>query len=1368
MSWPHRVLAVVVPGALGLSLLATPAFAQDDMPAECLIDAGDAAVVEGDLEAVEQAVACGREVEVADLRDEFGTVTALPSGELRAQSGVEPVRAVDESGEWVPIDTTLEIGSDGSVRPVNITEDVAFSAGGTAPLATVDYGTEGSFALAWPEALPAPVLEGSQAVYHEVHAGVDLVVEANAQGFRYDLVVADAEAAANPELEAIAFDIAATGVEVAASDTGAIEVSVAGQTEMASDQALMWETSAISDGTETVPPLHAMTDTPEAADQDVAPVAVALESEDLVLRPDLELLRGEDTRYPVVIDPQWDGGIQGNVWGLVNTKYPNSAFYRGKNSSGDYFMSNTGTYGNAGAGQTCDDWSGLTCTSSEYRMRSFFRMDTDTVTQNDYRIPNRAVFRIEQTHSASCSNGTAKIWLAGGYNSNDTWDTQPSWNESVTTSSANNGAQCGGSAYVSFNVTSMVQKAKDNEWSNLTLGLRAADESPSPDLEQWNRFDSGTAVLEITYDVRPYSVKYAKTNGINCTSVAADAPWITDRTPELSAQYGSQDSKIKYEVRVRSSAPVDQIIYEYTSGPLTADTRYAKTVPSAEALGDGLYHWHARSISTSNSAITSNWTTACRIKVDGTKPSTPTVTPGTEAPYAVGDTVEFALASTDPTVNSTSSGVVRFEYSWNTNTYDEPLLTSTGTATLTRANVTAGRHVLYVRAVDAAGNTSSAKTYTFFAGNDIPATPMATWRFEGDTIDDTGQGHDLALADGSAVTYTTDRDGRADSALALDGSTCLATGGSVIRTDAAYSLTAWIRLDAVDDYRKAIMQVGDSHSAFQIQHSATDDLWYFSVLDADYNWYSLGAAPTAGLGEWEHIGATYDPDAGLTRLYLGGNLVGEKAIDFVPWDAERNFGLGCLVTASGSTGHHVTGAIDQVGVWQGLLSQTQIQAAMADLPSASVQADWTFRNDGTDGTAYHRDLNTDGVTVGSDPYHRPSGAVELDGTTCLEYPEPIVATDRSFTVAAWVHANQLNSGGAIVSTIGPSFDSGFELAVWDSGTEGQVLRLDYMTGNRSGTGGEIADVPRDEWFHVALIVDVPAGQVRTYINGEIVDTWSPSTFPMLDSPGSVHVGCSYYPLDTGPATPYFHLTGSLHGVSLWRGAVDEGQIAGLMGNEPAEMAAWWALDTDGSDWSGNNNALTMVDIYSWSKGWEGTPMGAFDVTPTDGGFAHTADSVIATDESFSIAAWVRADDLAADRVAFSITGDERSVITLQYSVVDNHWAFAAPPSSSNPNWQTAASTTEPVASEWTLLIGVFDLAKGELRLYVNGVLAGTTSEVVLPTTTGDVVIGAEGNADGTIRKGWHGAVDDVLVWQGAVSDTTIKNMYNPSLVANLS
>lgn len=130
-----RLLVSGLAGLLSSSLLiVTPVYGQEggvgDEELECTLSGSGPDEVDGENQAREEAEACGVEVEVLDERTEFGEVYALPDGSMRASSGVEPVRAVDDSGEWAPIDTTLEYVAGGTVRPVNVAVELEFSGGG--------------------------------------------------------------------------------------------------------------------------------------------------------------------------------------------------------------------------------------------------------------------------------------------------------------------------------------------------------------------------------------------------------------------------------------------------------------------------------------------------------------------------------------------------------------------------------------------------------------------------------------------------------------------------------------------------------------------------------------------------------------------------------------------------------------------------------------------------------------------------------------------------------------------------------------------------------------------------------------------------------------------------------------------------------------------------------------------------------------------------------------------------------------------------------------------------------------------------------------------------------------------------------------
>src|SRR5205814_4927310 len=88
--------------------------------------------------------------------------------------------------------------------------------------------------------------------------------------------------------------------------------------------------------------------------------------------PDKAFLTDPATRYPVYIDPMFTGGKASGAWAVVASRsdLANSTFWK------TTFMSNSGTYGDAGSGLTCDNFTGNTCNSTPYKVRSLSRLET--------------------------------------------------------------------------------------------------------------------------------------------------------------------------------------------------------------------------------------------------------------------------------------------------------------------------------------------------------------------------------------------------------------------------------------------------------------------------------------------------------------------------------------------------------------------------------------------------------------------------------------------------------------------------------------------------------------------------------------------------------------------------------------------------------------------------------------------------------------------------------------------------------------------------------------------------------------------------------------------------------------------------------
>ena len=88
------------------------------------------------------------------------------------------------------------------------------------------------------------------------------------------------------------------------------------------------------------------------------------------------------------------------------------------------------------------------------------------------------------------------------------------------------------------------------------------------------------------------------------------------------------------------------------------------------------------------------------------------------------------------------------------------------------------------------------------------------------------------------------------------------------------------------------------------------------------------------------------------------------------------------------------------------------------------------------------------------------------------------------------------------------------------------------------------------------------------------------------------------------------------------------------------------------------------------------------------------------------------------------------------------------------------STTTAAVDTWTQLTGVYDQSAGRLKLYVNGALQG---DVAVPTNwdgaLGNLRVGTA-KWNGGDSDTWAGGIDDVQVYQKALSAAEVTSVYN--------
>ncbi|MEV7968748.1 LamG-like jellyroll fold domain-containing protein [Sphaerisporangium sp. NPDC088356] len=1100
--------------------------------------------------AARQARTSGHRVEVLSLRTETRQVFANPDGGFTSEMAALPERVRRGTG-WADVDTTLAFAPDGTVRPVATPLDLAFSGGGTAPLATI--GQDGrSVAMTWPGTLPKPVLDKDTATYGSVLPGVDLKVTASVLGYSEVLVVKTREAAANPALAKIRFGTRGTGVSVRRTETGGLSaVTDGGATVFHSPAPRMWDSS----GTLLARPLAAQ----PKVDGRQAVMGVEATPGEVVLTPDAGLLTGSGTTYPVYIDPQWSGSKQ--AWTYVDRAFASQEYW---NSS---HMPEAGNYG-----------SGI--------KRSFFRMDSDNV--NGKHIL-KATFRITQVKSWGCTSSpqNVELWLTGGISGSTNWSHQPSWIDHLDSvaSDAGYSSSCPDKG-IEFDVTGAIVKAAKGGWSNTTFGLKDYDDTGSSTWG-WKGFSSAPKLV-VDYNTPP-----SAPSGVG---TYPGTPCVTG-TGRPSVNAGDAQSPLQLKAKIydpdkaNDGVRAEFVMNHYNTAtgawedvtstlPGGGKTAYKYTTTATDHsitlsnLVDGQsYSYKVKAYDGTDSSAWSKW---CEFTVDTVDPATLPKVASTDYPAGTPDDWQGGVGRAGTFTFAPGDGetdVTAFRFA-----LEDPALATPATQVTIPAGQTAAvlpiapRHdwlnTLYVFAVDKAGNVGKTPAvYSFYVK--AGADPVGQWRLDetaGTTAaDSAATPHPVTLAGGTGWTG-----GRVGGAVRVDGTSGYgSTAGPVVHTDRGLTVSAWARLSDGSKNATVVSQSGTHGSGFSLYYSSSYKRWIFNKYDADTDSDTIIRAlgdSEPQLNVWTHLTGVYDAPGKQLRLYVNGRLQSAPAAyPYTPWDATGPLQLGRVKWHSAFY-ENFAGDLDDVKVWDRILSDDPRTvndpalgneiAAMAKQPPAELGLWKLDEGTGTtaaDSSGYGRTATLNGGAGWSDDGFDGAGVLSLNGTTAYASTAAApVRTDHSYAVAARVRLagddtcalparvmTILGQDGTRNSGFYLSYriytENGVKVSRWGFSTASDDTDSETMTVAKSADPIDCSAI--NTWTHVAGVYDEVARQIRLYVNGQLADQ-RPSTG--WHASGGLEIGRVKY---KGAFTDYF--AGDVDDVRTYAGALTDRQVVNL-------------------------------------------------------------------------------------------------------------------------------------------------------------------------------------------------------------------------------
>lgn len=1095
-----------------------------------LADDGVAAVAADSTPESESSVLAsetGERVAVDASTTESSQVFANPDGTFTQEMNAAPVRARKDDGTWASIDTTLVREADGSVRAKNTTADLVFSGGGSGDgLVTLeDEGRE--LQLGWPTALPEPRLDGDTATYPGVLPDVDLKLTALSSGYTSVLVVKTAEAAQNPALATIRMTLSAGGLDIApTADGGFVARDGDGTPVFDSPAGRMWDSAGDTPDTGTsttgVTTQLARTassaeaeDVPEAdplpaAGGELAPsegpgsgdaaaeLPLKVTGTTLEITPDPALLRGEDTVFPLYIDPPTKGIALGDWTALASngTKYWEFD-------------------GDKGVGR-CSNYAGYLCANTPYTQRMYFEYPLSSI--HGKKVLD-ATMEVYQLWTFTCDPHWYDLsHVNKGISSSTTWSTRPTADDLMGDRNVayGRGTLCSPSQpanWVRFsdnvgeetneNLTTTLASHAANKSAQITFSLTAHDES---DAAAWARFrnDAKLSVTYVSYPDKPtsYGVRQG-TTGRACN--ASTLPFATsDTSPKMLATVQSADgsnsqlramfevwkadgsSRAWYAASPDGAWVADNASRDASTSTLPAQTDYRMRVKTQA------YYMTDRGAS---GVLDSSWSSWCYFRVDTDSPPPPVVSsadgvyePAETAPAAGGvgtpGRFTFTPADTNTTTAGIQSDVVSFRWKLNSGALSPPITVAKGTATTqTITPNQAGENTIQVFAYDAASHSSLTGYYSFLVKG--AEQPSGIWHLD-NALTDSTTATQHPLTSSGATWDTLARNG--SGAAKLNGTSAyLSTSGAVLDTTKSFTVSAWARLAKKDVNYTVLSQAGTNASGFQLYYSTAYNAWIFNRHETDVTSpaivRSIGTKPPV-LNAWTHLAGVYDAAAQTLQLYVNGVPQGAPVpFTVTPWKASGGLQVGRLWHAAAGK-ENFAGTIDEVQVWSRALADTEVahEAWLEDedlsdgtagdpVPALVAKWDATDMANATgttvkDTSGFGRNLTLNGAALTQFTTGDPdigeevttTQAMTLNGTSAYATATgPVVDDSGSFTATAWVTLDPAKladtSKSYAVQVFGQSGASQSAWGVWYEQPAGSTQgRWTFGRPDKDGTG----------------------------------------------------------------------------------------------------------------------------------------------------------------------------------------------------------------------------------------------------------------------------------------------------------------------------